>query len=100
MGVEKFNSTFARLIFGGKIKAALHLLAYFEDSGGGVLPLNAMIDGEKSTGDILTEKLLKGSTSHYDTLLANDNPLMTPKSIPSYWKELMGTLYGLLPCGP
>ena len=48
MGIDKFNSTFARLIFEGKIKAALCLLANFEDSDGGVLPLNAMIGGEES----------------------------------------------------
>ena len=48
MGVDKFNNTFARLIFGSKIKAALRLIANFEDSGGGVFPLNTMIDGEES----------------------------------------------------
>ena len=52
MGVDKFNSTFARLINGGKIKAALRLLANFEDSGGHVLPLSAMIDGEESVRDV------------------------------------------------
>ena len=56
MGVDKFNSTFARLIFGGNIKAVLHLLANYEDSGGGVLPLSAMIDGEKSVQDVLKMK--------------------------------------------
>ena len=74
VGVDKFNSTFARLIFGGKIKAALLLLANFEDSDGGVLPLNAMIDGEESVQDDLKTKHLTEETPQPDMLLVSENP--------------------------
>ena len=74
MGVNKFNSTFARLIFGGKIKAALLLLANFENSNGGVLPLNAMIDKEESVQDDLKTKHLTEETPQPDMLLVSENP--------------------------
>ena len=72
--MDKLNSTFARLIFGGKIKAALCLLANFEDSSGDVLPLNTMINGEESVRDVLKKKHPTGGTLHPDTLLASKNP--------------------------
>ena len=62
------------MIFGGKIKAALRLIANFEDSGGGVLLLNAMIDGEESVQDVLKRKHPTGGTLQPDILLASENP--------------------------
>ena len=61
MGVDKFNTIFTRLMYGGKIKVALNLLSNFED-GGGVLPLNAMIGGEKLT------QLCTGQTAGIEAL--------------------------------
>ena len=62
------------MIFGGKIKAALRLLANFEDSGGSVLLLNAMIDGEESVQDVLKRKHPTEETPQPDMLLASENP--------------------------
>ena len=73
MGVDIFNSIFTRLIFGGKIKAALCLLANFEDSGGGVLLLNAMTYGEDSVQDVLKKKQPTGGTPQPDMLLVSEN---------------------------
>ena len=66
-----------RLVFGGKIKAALCLRTNFENNGGGVLPLGALIDGEESVRDVLKKKHPTGKTPQPDTLLTNDNSVHT-----------------------
>ena len=50
------------------------LASHFEDSDGGILPLNAMIDGEESVQDDLKTKHLTEETPQPDTLLVSENP--------------------------
>ena len=96
MGVDKFNNTFSRLIFGDKIKAALRLLANCKDSGCGVLPSNAMIDGEESVRDVLKCKHPTGGTLQPDMLLARRTLLM-PKCTLFSLRESMGISFVLQP---
>ena len=87
-GTENLARTFAKLMFDGKIKAALHFLSNAEDAAG-ILPLDGRVSEGITVRDVLREKHPVSQPPFPDTLLPENQQAMIH---PIYFEQLNGDL--------